>query len=152
MKKILVLGSLFFAFAAYAFSQNEFQKIKNEEISQTDLRLAASLAEKMLAGQKSGKIYLLSEDEAIPQVVKGLTESMQISSYELIRVLYGDFESLNFAEGWQLNADQRYTIYRFRGNFSESEDRPEIRVVLNEAGKLSGFWIRPWEDNLNGNP
>jgi len=152
MKKILTFGLLFFAFSVYAFSQNEFQKLKNEEISQTDLRLATSLAEKLLAGQKSGKIYLLSEDEAIPQVAKGLTESMQISSYESIRALFGDYKSLNFAEGWQLNADQRYTIYRFRGDFSESQDRPEIRIVFNEAGKLSGFWIRPWEDTISGTP
>jgi hypothetical protein len=116
------------------------------------LRQATSLAEKLLLGQKTGNIYLLSEEEAIPEMSKGLTEGVQKSSYENIQSMFGDYESMQFAEAWEMEADQLYTVYRFRGTFDGTVEKPEIRVVLDKEGKLAGFWIRPWEDDLEGQP
>ena len=106
----------------------------------------------MLLGQKSGEIYILSEEEAIPEVAKGLTEGVQVSSYENISSMFGDYESMQFAEALTMKTDQFYTLYRFKGTFSETSEKPEIRVVLNKEGKLAGFWIRPWQDDLEGQP
>lgn len=95
---------------------------------------------------------MLSETEAIPQVAKGFTREMQISAYETIRPVFGDYKSMEFEEAWKMEADQLYTIYRFRGRFDGTAERPEIRIVMNKEGKLAGFWVRPWEDGLEGKP
>lgn len=151
MKKRVVLSIILTALIGWGIAQNNFQKIEQEDVSQTELRMAISLAEKLLLGQKQGKIYLLSEGEAIPQVAKGLSQEVQVSSYESIQSQFGDFKSLKFAEAWTMDSEQGvYTIYRFKGVFSNTSDKPEIRVVFDEASKLAGFWIRPWEDDLQG--
>jgi hypothetical protein len=51
-----------------------------------------------------------------------------------------------------MEADQPYMIYRFRGAFDATDEKPEIRIVLDRNNKLAGFWIRPWEDDLGGQP
>lgn len=135
----------------FSFGQNNFQKLNAEAVSQTELRQAISMAEKLLIGQKSGDIYLLSEKEAIPAVVQGLTKDVQTSSYTSIREMFGDYESMTFKEAWTLTADEVFTIYRFEGTFTDIQDHPEIRLVFNKDSKLSGFWIKPWEDDLQGN-
>lgn len=153
MKKTITVIALITLSAFYCFSQNSFQELSEQDISQTELRTAISMAEKILLGQKSGNIYLLSEDEAIPQVVEGLTKEVQISNYETLYSMFGDYKSMEFEEAWKLNSDiGNFIVYRFKGIFSNTNDKPEIRLVYNEESKLSGFWIRPWEDDLQGNP
>lgn len=152
MKKTLITAALVLAFTTGALAQVSYQKLDEGQIVQTELRQAISLAEKLLLGQKSGEIYILSEEEAIPEVAKGLTEGVQASSYENISSMFGDYESMQFAEALTMKTDQVYTLYRFKGTFSETSEKPEIRVVLNKEGKLAGFWIRPWEDDLEGQP
>ena len=138
--------------ASAAWAQNIYEKIVAGEVSQTGLRQAISLGEKLLLGQKSGDIYILSEEEAIPQVATGLSEGVQEASYESIQSMFGEYESMAFAEAWTMEADQVYTIYRFRGTFDATDDKPEIRIVLDRENKLAGFWIRPWQDELGGTP
>lgn len=152
MKKTLITAALVLAFTTGALAQVSYQKLDEGQIVQTELRQAISLAEKLLLGQKSGEIYILSEEEAIPEVAKGLTDGVQASSYENISSMFGDYESMQFAEALTMKTDQVYTLYRFKGTFSETSEKPEIRVVLNKEGKLAGFWIRPWEDDLEGQP
>jgi len=152
MKKIMILAVLFTLYTTAAFPQQRFEKLEDDQVSKTELKLAGSLGEKLMLGQKSGKIYMLSETEAIPQVAKGFTREMQISTYETIRPVFGDYKSMEFEEAWKMEADQLYTIYRFRGRFDGTAERPEIRIVMNKEGKLAGFWVRPWEDGLEGKP
>jgi hypothetical protein len=40
------------------------------------------------------------------------------------------------------------TIVRFKGIFSKSNEIPEIRIVLDQANKVAGFWYKPWEAEL----
>ena len=153
MKKSFVLCLILLLLITAGFTQNGFEKLSKDAVSQSDLRIAISLAEKILLGQKSGNIYLLSGDEAIPPVAKGLTREVQLSSYESVRAQFGDYESMNFMEAWTMNSEQGvYTIYRFKGDFTDTKEQPEIRVVFDGESKLAGFWIRPWEDDLQGKP
>ena len=152
MKKILITAAFSFAIITMLSAQNTFQRIPDDNVSQTELRQATSLAEKLLLGQKSGNYYMLSEYEAIPQLVSGLTKEVQASSYESIQSMFGDYRSMAFTEAWTMEADQPYTVYRFKGTFNGTDEHPEIRMVFNKEGKLAGFWIRPWQDDLGGKP
>lgn len=148
MIKQYVLISLVLLFTFAGFSQHQFIKLEPDQLSETNVKTAQDLAGKLLNGQKTGNIYLLNEEEATPEMVKGLTEAMQVSSYENIKQLFGDFVSLKFVEAWTLKTSEQYFVYRFKGSFSETKDTPEVRVVMNEAGKISGFWLRPWQDEM----
>lgn len=153
MKKSLILFMTLWLSIGWGTAQTTFEKINEEDLSQTNQRIATSLAEKLLLGQKKDNIYLLNEEEAIPQVAKGLTEAVQRSSYESIRAQFGDYQSMKFAEAWSLSTDQGvFTIFRFKGNFTDTSDKPEVRVVLDGESRLAGFWIRPWQDDLQGKP
>lgn len=152
MKKILVPAVLIFVFSLSTAAQKIFQKLGDNEISQTELRVAISLSEKLMLGQKTGNIYILSEDEAIPQVAKGLTKDIQTSSYESVSAMFGAYESMQFSEAWKTESDQIYTIYRFRGTFSASSDKPEIRIVFDTETKVAGFFILPWDADFGGQP
>ena len=152
MKKIMTIATFFAFMASMASAQGNYKKVEEDDVSQTGLRQAISLGEKLLLGQKSGNIYILSEEEAIPQVADGLTEGVQEASYENISSMFGEYGSMEFAEAWTLEADQLYTVYRFRGTFDATSEKPEIRIVLDKEAKLAGFWIRPWQDELGGQP
>lgn len=41
------------------------------------------------------------------------------------------------------------TILRYKGKFAKSDTKLELRVVYNEAGKVAGFFTKPWSDMLN---
>jgi len=152
MKKILIIALVLFTMTGAAVSQNTYEKLTGDAIPTTGLDKATSLGEKIMEGQRSGKIYLPTENEAIPQVVKGLTEGVQRSSYESIRGLFGEYRSMQFAEAWKMEADQTYIIYRFKGTFDGTGDKPEIRITLDSNNKLAGLWIMPWKDDLKGTP
>jgi hypothetical protein len=61
---------------------------------------------------------------------------------------YGDYKSLEYAESWQYTGPQNMTIVRLKGIFGNNTVKPEIRVVMDEANKVAGFWYKPWEDEL----
>ena len=144
---------LFVLFGTASMGQNDYQRIAEDQVSKAELRKAITIAEKILLGQKSGKLYFPSEEEAIPEVVKGLTKEVQTSSYETIRGMYGDYKSMQFQEAWNMSSAQgKYAIYRFKGVYTNGTDKPEIRVVLDSSGKLAGLWVTPWQDSLQGTP
>lgn len=152
MKTLSVCFLFIICFSLFGFSQNQFSKISDEKLNNEELNQVSTLAKKLLEGQKSGNFYLLHENEASPEMVKGLTAQIQENSYENIKSQFGDYRSLEFAEAWNLNAGEEYTIYRFKGDFSETEDKPEIRLVVNSSGLIAGFWIREWKDDISGQP
>ena len=95
---------------------------------------------------KSGQYKELG-DESTLSMQKGLSAEKQKMSYEQIKGLYGDFESLSYYETCVPKEGAFHTVYRFKGKF-ESSETPEVRVVINKDNKISGFWIKPWNDTL----
>lgn len=121
-------------------------EFKKEE-SSTELGFAKELANKILITQKEGSFYKLSNEEADPKMITGLNASVQKQSYTQIKSLFGDYKGLNFESLVHVSRSQKYSIYRFKGDF-KSNTEVEIRVVLNEKGKLGGFFVKPWSDKL----
>lgn len=62
--------------------------------------------------------------------------------------MYGDFLSVDYAETWVPTDSSLLANYRFRGRFSKSAARPEIRVVIDGEGKLAGLWLKPWNARI----
>ena len=95
---------------------------------------------------KSGEFKALGE-KATLSVQKGLTPAKLKTVYEQVKGMFGEFNTMEYYETCVPKDETFLTVYRFKGKF-ESSATPEIRVVINKDNKLSGFWIKPWKDDL----
>ena len=128
-------------------SSSDFKKVDESELNQEDIESVRQLSEKILTAQKNGGHYNLSENEAIKEMVDGLNETVQKQSYQQIKNLFGDYQNLKFESLMESEKGRKLKIYRFKG-FFESESDTEIRTVVNDEGKLAGFFVKPWKDGL----
>lgn len=147
MKSITLFLGLIFLLCINSFGQN-FQKLADSEVDAAKIEIAKKFASDYMTKQKDNSYYQF-KDEAIDAVKNQLTEERQKTIYKQIKNNFGDFESLEYAETWIHKGDADYRIYRFKADFEKSTKKLEIRVVLNESDKITGFWIRPWSDVLN---
>jgi hypothetical protein len=140
-----ILGiSLFFCLNSY--SQN-FKKLTDSEVDRQKLKIAQDFATKYLTRQKEGRSYEF-KDEAIDILKSQLTEQNQKTIYQQLKDKFGDFKSLEYTETWVQGNNNSIQIFRFKSDFTKSNKKLEVRVVLNESVKIAGFWINPWSDML----
>lgn len=128
-----------------AVAGGRFSKIPPEAVDPKRREAAESFARNYEQTRAQGTFAPLGE-EATEGVRTGLTVQKQRSAQEHITAEFGEFESLEYVEAWRANASPESTIYRFRATFTKG--RPEIRVVHDEHGKVSGFWLKPWRESL----
>ncbi|MCR8668340.1 hypothetical protein NO995_11655 [Aestuariibaculum sp. M13] len=126
--------------------QSKTDKSKTSEVNRVEF--AENISRKLLEAQKNGDYYKLTEEEATPTMINGLNEDLQKSSYSQIKSMFGDYQDLKF-ESLKIypKNGESFDIYRFKGAFEKNKE-VEVRAVLNKQGKLSGFFIKPWNDNL----
>lgn len=140
------IGPLFLSLilCSATFAQSP-TKITKEELPEHFLDLASKFANDYLNRYNADSVYVFG-DEATPEMKKALgPESPQKNANTQIRAAVGNFKSFDFAESWTQSG---YTIIRYHAIF-EKNDQAEIRVVLDGAGKVGGFLVRPWTDSLN---
>ena len=116
-------------------------------VDRDKVKLAQGFADRFFSAARDGKTYEFQND-ATTAVIQGLTPEVQKQVYNDIRSKFGDYKSLEYAETWKYSAGAIMTIVRFRGIFSKSDDKPEIRIVLDEANKVAGFFYKSWETEL----
>ncbi|MFQ5598391.1 MAG: hypothetical protein ACE5GK_10115 [Nitrospiria bacterium] len=83
-------------------------------------------------------------DEANAVMQSLLTPQRQKEIDQAVSALFGAYQSMTFIEAWGPARGLPSVIYRFKACFSNSKERPEIRVVIDGAGRLAGFCIKPW--------
>lgn len=148
MKKIISLMLfLLISISSSCQTNSNFKKVEKSDSNKMKIEFAKELSDKILVAQKNGGFYKLTYKEAGYKMINGLNESLQKKSYEQIKNLFGDYKNLEFKSLMQSIKGRKYEIYRFIGEF-ESNSNVEIRTVLNEEGKLAGFFIKPWKDKL----
>jgi hypothetical protein len=132
--------------SASVYSQ-EFKKLDNANINQQQMEFAKKFAMDYFAKQLAGSYYSFQNNEAIDEMVKLLTPEKQKEVYVQIKSGFGDFKSLEYAQTWVDN-NAHLTVYRFKGTFGNN-NLLEVRVVLNYQGKIAGFFVKPWTENLH---
>ena len=143
MKTFLL--SLCVLLSASVYSQ-EFKKLDNANINQQQREFAKKFATDYFAKQVTGNYYSFQNNEATDEMVKFLTAEKQKEVYAQIKSGFGDFKSLEYAQTWFDN-NTHLTVYRFKGTFGDN-NLLEIRVVMNYQGKIAGFFVKPWTENL----
>lgn len=148
MKKIIYSTILLLVLTSVSCqSKSNYVKVDKSEFDKKRVEFAKNLSEKILTAQKNDGYYSLSENEATIQMIDGLDESRQKESYKKIKSIFGDYKSLKFESIMESTTGNKLMIYRFKGFFESNADI-EVRTVLNYKGKLAGFFIKPWNDEM----
>ena len=121
------------------------QTIASAPVQSEQHHQAAQLATQILQAHEQGRFEALGT-EATESFRKAFTTEVQRHSYQQLRQLFGTFEGLDFVETRSIESQPHLLIYRFRGRYSTAS--PEVRVVLDQDGKLTGLWIKPWQDQM----
>lgn len=124
-------------------SKSPFKPIPAAEVNQTHKSTAERAAVAVFGAWRDGKFDPLSDDFT-QQMKDALPPAAQKGAYQNIKAMFGEFQSLEFVEAVVSPNLAEMVVYRFRAQFSGTSQRPEIRVVLDEQGKVSGFWCKPW--------
>ncbi len=138
---------LFAGLIVSAAAESSFIVLPSTKIDQTLLKKAQNVATDLLTGWREGKFQHLSDDFSL-EMIAGLPPEDQQKAYDSLRVLFGHFESLTFAEALISPRLPGAVMFRFKGTFSGTKDNPEIRVVITDDGKIGGFWVKHWLDEL----
>ena len=128
--------------------QPQLEKLSDEAVQREDIEMAQELTEKILSSMAEGDYYEFQEGEAIPMLEQQFNENMQEQQYQMIKNQFGEYQSgMMYQEAYEATqAGQKFTIYRFRGEFSKGQ--PEVRVVFTPDQQLAGLRIVPWQDSL----
>ncbi|MBV6646156.1 MAG: DUF3887 domain-containing protein [Cyclobacteriaceae bacterium] len=142
--------TLFFAFVALlslsACSQ-DYQKLSENQTDLRKIEIARDFSDRFYNTLKSGKTYEFS-GEATEPMANLLSADKQKEIYQQISNQFGHYKSIQYAETWTSVKQSDTHIIRFKGEFEKTAKRLEIRVVINDEGKIAGFWIKPWLDPL----
>ncbi len=117
-------------------------------IDKSKIELATKIASSFFENLKQGKFYDFSE-VAIKTFSDGMGAEVQKQTYEQLKIQFGEFKKLDYAETWAANEDDGLQVIRFKGTFENYTAPLEIRVVINDSNKLTGLWFKLWKDNLN---
>ena len=132
--KTLTLTLHILTLICFGSCSQDFEKISREKVNQEQLDLAELFANDYLTTLKEGSTYDF-KDEAIDAFKDQLTPDRQKAVYGQLKESLGDFQSLEYIETY-VTGDKKMGIYRFKGDFSKSINKAEIRVVINEANEI----------------
>lgn len=125
-----------------------FSKIPQSEEDSAYVEKSTQLMGSLYDKWRNGTFELVG-DEFTPEMQKGLSPELQKQSFEQIRSAFGEYQGMTFVEALTPRfLIPRGTVYRFKGSYSRTPAQPEIRVVFDPAGKVSGLWLKPWKDEI----
>lgn len=147
MMKTTLKTPFLFLVLLYAMTgcAQDFQKIPDSDVNNEKIKIGKEFSDRFYAALNSGKTYEFG-DRGTPEIKKALTSDVQRTVYQQVKEKNGDYQSLEYSEAWIQKSNPQYTILRYKGTFSKSNSKMEIRVVLDKDNRVAGFWIKPWSD------
>ncbi len=143
----MCVAALLGVVVTHASAQSPFKQLPPAALNQAQKDKAEKFALTTLTAWRTGK-FEIGSGELTPELKTASTPEANERAYRGIKELFGDFESLEFVEAVTSPNLPQYVLYRCKGKFTKSSDRPEIRVVFNKQGQVAGFWIKPWRDQV----
>jgi len=144
MKTLLFFG--FFTLLSFGVYSQDFKKLDAKNVDAKQLEFFKKFADDYFSKQVSGSSYTFNTNEATDEMIKMLTAEKQKAVYDQLKSAFGEFKSLEYSQTWTEN-NAHMVIYRFKGMFDD-KNILEIRVVLNYQGKIAGFFVKPWAEEL----
>jgi hypothetical protein len=140
----------FFALILISLSAHsqDFEKLAGAKVDKTRIEIAEKFSNNFYSTLAKGDHYEF-RDEATDALKNAFAPEDQKTIYEKVKSEHGDYRSIAYAETWVLKSNPAIKIIRFYGTFSKQKEPVEIRVVLDKADKIAGFFIKPWSNVLN---
>jgi len=123
-----------------------FQRVPDGDVDDGARAVAVALADRILAAWREGRFESLG-DEAADRLRASLDPDRQRRAFEGIQQVFGEYVSASWTEAWTALEEPGARIHRLRAVFSAGD--PEVRVVLDDGGKLTGFWVKHWRADLS---
>ena len=140
-------GALGVAIATFACNKVEMEPIPAAELDANRRASAQAIGTRILTEWGKDEYKPLG-DEAREEFRKAHNDvDAQRTADKQIEASLGTFQSMTFSQALRTK-DKKAQVYRFKGVFDKTPDPAEVRVVFDEQGKLSGFWVKPWKDTI----
>lgn len=123
----------------------KFNAIPADKVNPDQKALARETAQTLLINWNNGQYKPVSDDYTA-KMKAALTPKLQEKSGQALKNKFGDFKSMIFAQAATSPQVPGFTVYRFKGAFTKTAEPVEIRVVVEDTGKIGGFWVKPWND------
>jgi hypothetical protein len=134
--------------AAGCSKATPLERVPDAELDANAKTSAETLGTRILSEWAKDEYKELSETEARPDFRKAHNDvDGQRTADKSIESTLGNFKSMTFQHAMR-SKDKKMFVYRFKGSFDKAPDLAEVRVVFNDEGKLSGFWVKPWKDQI----
>ena len=130
-----------------AFPDSSFTWLPQTRVNKAMKERARQVVDALLTGWREGRFEPLSDDFSL-EMNMALPPADQQKAYEGLRALFGDYRSMVFVEALVSPKYPDSVMYRFKGTFSATKANPEIRVILNGDGTVTGFWVKHWQDEV----
>ncbi|MBI3205203.1 MAG: hypothetical protein HYZ29_26930 [Myxococcales bacterium] len=125
----------------------QLEKVAEERVDATKKASAEAIGTKILTAWAKDEYPLLGEEAAEPFRKAHNAEDAQRAADKSIEKELGSFLSMAYHETLRTK-DGKMDVFRFKATFDKSKVASEVRVVFDAQGKLTGFWVKPWKDQL----
>ncbi len=125
----------------------QLEKVAEESVDATKKASAEAMGTKILTAWAKDEYPLLGEEAAEPFRKAHNAEDAQRAADKSIEKEIGSFQAMTYHETLRTK-DGKMDVFRFKATFDKSKVASEVRVVLDAQGKLTGFWVKPWKDQL----
>lgn len=142
---ILLLAVL--ATVGTACGKPQLDKVEDSKVDAQRRDKALEIGSRILTDWAKDSYPKLGEAEAAEEFRKAHNaDDAQEASDKALEKQLGNFESMAYHETLR-SKDGKLEVYRFKGRFQQASEM-EVRVVFDAAAKLTGFWVKPWKDQI----
>jgi hypothetical protein len=146
---LCIISGISLAFGEIAGASSWFfSTVPREKVNARYVEKSGQVMDSLYAKWQNGTFEPVGDDFT-SEMQKGLSPELQKQSFQQIRGAFGDFQGMTFVEALTARFFfPRGTVYRFKGAYSRTSEQPEIRVVFDSDGKISGLWLKPWKEEM----
>ncbi|GMV19009.1 MAG: hypothetical protein HS104_29935 [Polyangiaceae bacterium] len=130
-----------------ACGKPQLDKVPEEQVDAAKKANAEALGTKILSAWAKDEYPLLGDEAAEAFRKAHNADDAQRAADKSIEKELGSFQAMTYHETLRTK-DGKTDVFRFKGTFDKSKVASEVRVVIDAQGKLTGFWVKPWKDQL----
>lgn len=132
----------------FASSTPKYKAVPETKVNVQQKDRARTIASDILKSWQEGKFQPFPDDFD-DEVKKISTPEAQEKAADQIKKLFGEYKGIDYVETVISPILPGVVFYRFKGHFSQVEEDPEVLVVFDGTGKITGFWVKPWEKDTH---
>lgn len=146
-RRVGIILGLALACSSMGCGKPQLDKVAEAQVDATKKANAEAMGTKILSAWAKDEYPLLGDEAAEPFRKAHNAEDAQRAADKSIEKEIGSFLTMTYHETLRTK-DGKMDVFRFKATFDKSKVASEVRVVLDAQGKLTGFWVKPWKDQL----